>query len=136
MGERDMSRRTKEINKIVGVVIAISSRLILLALVAVLLYEGTVRGYAFGHDIFYASSAEAAPGRDKNVTVNGGISAFQAAKILKENGLIDNEYSFVIQAEFFGYKVNPGTYTLNTSMTPKEILQEMNENKGEEEEKK
>ncbi len=127
-----MSRRTKEINKIVGVVIAISSRLILLALVAVLLYEGSSRGYAFGHNIFYASSVEAAPGRDKNVTVSVGISAFQAAKILKENGLIDNEYSFVIQAEFFGYKVNPGTYTLNTSMTPKEILQMMNEKKEEE----
>ena len=31
--------------------------------------------------------------------------------------------------------MNPGTYTVNTSMTSKEILQMMNENTGEEEEK-
>ena len=75
-----MSRRTKEINKIVGVVIAISSRLILLALVAVLLYEGAVRGYAFGHDIFYASSAEAAPGRDI-IMHNGSVEPLHDCRL-------------------------------------------------------
>lgn len=96
-----MSRATKEINKITGAVIAISSRLIILALVILLLYEGVTRGYEFGHEIFYASAMEAEPGRDKEITINKGTSVSQAAKILKDSGLISNEYSFIIQAEFF-----------------------------------
>ncbi|ADL03516.1 endolytic transglycosylase MltG [Lacrimispora saccharolytica] len=131
-----MSRATKEINKITGAVIAVSSRLIILALVVLLLYEGVTRGYAFGHEIFYASAMEEEPGRDKELTVAKGTSVAQTAKLLKENGLIANEYSFIIQAEFFDYKVNPGDYTFNTSMTSKEILQMMNENTGEKEEEK
>lgn len=131
-----MSRTTKEINRITGAIIAISGRLILLSLLAVLLYEGVLRGYEFGHEIFYASSVEAKPGRDQSVTVKEGTSVVQTAKLLAEKGLIANEYSFIIQARFFDYKVNPGDYTFNTSMTSKEILQMMNDNKGEEEEKK
>lgn len=131
-----MSRATKEINKITGAVIAVSSRLIILALVILLLYEGVTRGYAFGHEIFYASAMEAEPGRNKEMTVAKGTSVAQVAKLLKDKGLIANEYSFIIQAEFFDYKVNPGDYTFNTSMTSKEILQLMNENTGEKEEKK
>ena len=93
------------------------------------------KGYEFGHEIFYATSVEAAPGRDRSITVEEGTSITDAAKLLKSYGLIANEYSFVIQAIFFDYEVNPGTYTVNTSMTSKEILQMMNENTGEEEEK-
>lgn len=130
-----MSRTTKEINKITGAVIAISGRLIILALVVLLLYEGVARGYEFGHEIFYASSVEAEPGHDKLVTIKPGTSVVHAAKLLEENGLIINEYSFIIQSAFFDYEVNPGEYTLNTSMTSKEILQMMNENTVEEEEK-
>lgn len=130
-----MSRTTKEINKITGAIIAISGRLIVLSLLAVLLYEGIHRGYEFGHELFYASSVEAEPGRDQSVTIKEGTSVVQAAKLLMEKGLIANEYAFIIQAEFFDYEVNPGDYTFNTSMTSKEILQMMNENKGEEEEK-
>ena len=131
-----MSRATKEINKITGAVIAISSRLIILALVILLLYEGVTRGYEFGHEIFYASAMEAEPGRNKEITISKGTSVSQAAKLLKDSGLISNEYSFIIQAEFFAYKVKPGDYTVNTSMTSKEILQIMNENTGEKEVKK
>lgn len=128
-----MSRTTKEINRITGAIIGISGRLIVYALVVLLLYEGVTGGYAFGHDIFYARSMEAEPGRDIEVTVSDGASVAGVAKMLKTDKLISNEYSFIIQAMFFDYDVNPGTYTLNTSMTSKEMLQMMDENTGEEE---
>ena len=79
---------------------------------------------------------EEEPGRKKEITINKGTSVSQAAKLLKDDGLISNEYSFIIQAEFFAYKVKQGEYTFNTSMTSKEILQMMNENTGEKEVKK
>ncbi|MBE5983129.1 MULTISPECIES: endolytic transglycosylase MltG [Lacrimispora] len=130
-----MSRTTNEINKITGAIIAISSRLIIFALVVMLLYEGVTRGYDFGHEIFYASAVEQKPGQDKNITVEKGASAARVARLLKGSGLIANEYSFIIQAEFFDYKVNPGIYTFNTSMTSKEILQMMNDNTEEKKDK-
>ena len=130
-----MSRTTNEINKITGAIIAISSRLIVFALVVMLLYEGVTRGYDFGHEIFYASAVEQKPGQDKNITVEKGASAGRVARLLKGSGLIANEYSFIIQAEFFDYKVNPGIYTFNTSMTSKEILQMMNDNTEENKDK-
>lgn len=47
-----MSRRTREINRVTGGIISISLKLILLALVCILMYEGVTRGYSFGHEIF------------------------------------------------------------------------------------
>ncbi|RKD32131.1 endolytic transglycosylase MltG [Lacrimispora algidixylanolytica] len=123
-----MSRTTNEINKVTGAVIAISIRLILLALIVLLLYEGVTKGYEFGHEIFYASAMEEKPGRDIDIKVEKGDSIASVAKLLKEKGLITNSYSLMIQAEFFNYKANSGSYTLNTSMTSRDILQMMNEN--------
>lgn len=123
-----MSRTTNEINKVTGAVIAISIRLILLALIVLLLYEGVTKGYEFGHEIFYASAMEEKPGRDIDIKVDKGDSIASVAKLLKEKDLITNPYSLVIQAKFFNYKANAGSYTLNTSMTSRDILQMMNEN--------
>lgn len=129
-----MSRVTSEINRITGAIIGLSIRLIFLALFVLLLHEGVIRGYEFGHEIFYASAAEPAPGRDKMVNVKEGTDLIHAARLLKDGGLIANEYSFIIQAKFFNYKVKPGSYALNTSMTSKEILQMMNGNTGKKDE--
>lgn len=128
-----MSRTTKGINKITMTVTGISIRLILCVLVVFLLWKGLTWGYAFGHTIFYATSAEASPGREKTVTIGEGVSVSETAGLLMSDGLITNEYSFIIQARFFDYQIHPGTYELNTSMTSREILEKLNYNGGEEE---
>lgn len=122
-----MSQITKDINKITGTIIGISGKLILYALVILLLAEGITRGYDFGHAIFYATAMEAAPGRDKELTVPGGQTTSETIRALKDLDLIDNELAIRIQMKFYDYEVYPGTYTLNTSMTSKEILQLLNE---------
>ncbi len=121
-----MSQITKDINKITGTIIGISGKLILYALVILLLAEGITRGYAFGHEIFYATAMEEAPGRDKVLTVPKGQTESETIRTLKDLGLIDNELAIQIQMKFYEYKVYPGTYSLNTSMTSKEILQALN----------
>lgn len=52
---------------------------------------------------------------------------------LRTWGLIDNELAARFQMKFYEYETVPGTYTLNTSMTSKEILRLLSE--GPEEEK-
>ena len=57
-----MSQVTKEINAITGTIIGVSGKLIIYALVILLLVEGMTRGYAFGHEVFYATAMEPEPG--------------------------------------------------------------------------
>ena len=123
-----MSRTTREINKITTAVICISVKLIVYALIILLLYEAVTRGFAFGHEIFYAEAVDEEPGRDVQVDISPDDSLRDTAALLVEYGLITNEFAFVFQGMFYDYSdIYPGTYTLNTSMTSKEILQILNE---------
>lgn len=122
-----MSRMTKDINKVTGTVIAVSGKLILYAVIVLLLFEGMTKGYEFGHEIFYATAMEQGAGTDKTVTIPAGQSVKETARLLAQSGLIANELAFQVQKQFYDYEIYPGTYTLNTSMTSKEILQLLNE---------
>lgn len=122
-----MSNRTKEINKITTTIISISVKLMVYALIVLLLYEAVARGYAFGHEIFYAEAVDDAPGRDMIVRFDREESVSEAAEYLARQGLIKSEFAFIFQSKFYDYEtIYPGTYTLNTSMTSKEILQLLN----------
>lgn len=127
-----MSRVTKEINKITGTIIGISGKLILYALVILLLVEGMSKGYAFGYEVFHSTPMEAEPGRDIVVTIDGQEEPKEIVGLLHDMGLIGNELAVRVQLKFYDYEIYPGTYTLNTSMTPKEILQILNEEPEEE----
>lgn len=128
-----MSQVTKEINKVTSTIIGISGKLIIYAVVLLLLVEGMTRGYAFGYSIFHSQPMEEAPGTEKTVTITEGQSASDAAKLLKDLGLVSNDLAVLIQMKFYDYDIYPGTYTLNTAMTSKEILQALNEKPAEEE---
>ncbi len=129
-----MSQIAKDINKITGTIIGVSGRLILYALVILLAAEGVTRGYAFGHSIFYQQAVEEAPGTDKGITITGAESEREVIEQLKDLGLIDSVLTARFQMLFYEYEIQPGTYTLNTSMTSKEILQMLDEGLEEPEE--
>ncbi len=123
-----MSNRTREINKITTTIISISVKLMVYALIILLLYEAVARGYAFGHEIFFAEAADEAPGQDMVVRIDSKESVSDTAQFLAHKGLIKSEFAFIFQSRFYDYEtIYPGTYTLNTSMTSKEILQLLNE---------
>ena len=131
-----MSKTTKEINRITGAIIGICGKLIIYALVILLLFECVTRAYDFGHEVFDAQPVAEAPGTDVAVTLTGEVSVQDVAGILKEKGLIRNKLAFCVQARFYEYEFYPGDYTLNTSMTTKEMMNVMNvepkESEGEE----
>ena len=134
-----MSNTTKEINRVTGAIIGISGKLIFYALVVLLLYEGITKGYAFGYEIFHSTAMAEAPGIDKVVQIEDGDSLMDVAKELDSKGLIKNEYAFLIQSMFYEYgkageyEIIPGTFTLNNSMTAKEIIIEIRDGPEEEE---
>ncbi len=55
------------------------------------------------------------------------MSTAQCMENLERAGLIRDKNIALIQEFFYEYAIYPGTYTLNTSMTVKEILAELNE---------
>ncbi len=126
-----MSQMTRDINKITGTVISISGKLIIYAVVILLLVEGVTRGYAFGHSVFYSVPMESGAGTEKIIDISEGLSAYETAKLLKRRGLVANDLAVYIQMKFYDYEVHPGTYTLSTAMTSKEILQILNEKPAE-----
>ena len=134
-----MSNTTNEINKVTGTIIRVSWKLIVYAVVILFLYEGAVRGYQFGYDVFYSSGMASKPGVDMRVTIGEGEDVADIGAALERGGLIKNRYAFVIQSLFYDYggsehPVEAGTYILNNSMTSKEIILVLREGMEEPEE--
>lgn len=134
-----MNSTRKEIIRTTSLIISISLKLIVWVLVILLLYEGITRGYAFGYSLFSNKTMEAAPGRDMRVTIGEDESILNLAAALERSGLVEDQFSFVIQCIFYEYgyefmdygkPVRSGTFVLNTSMTPKEIIITLRDGSG------
>ena len=107
--------------------------LVLILVVLMLIFLGR-QAYRFGYDVFNEKGMEAAPGRDVSVTIPEMSSAREIGEILKEAGLIEDVTVFTAQERLSAYhdKVKAGTYTLNTSMTPTQMLSVMGAEEEEE----
>uniref|UniRef100_UPI0040568443 endolytic transglycosylase MltG n=1 Tax=Agathobacter sp. TaxID=2021311 RepID=UPI0040568443 len=97
-------------------------------MLALLIIYGTVRigmtAFDFGYRVFTESPMEKAPGTDVVVTVESDMDAEELGKLLKKEGLIRDENLFFLQLKMSAYsnEILPGTYTLNTSQTAKEMM--------------
>lgn len=120
-----MSDTTKDINRVTGAIIRVSLRLIIYALVVLLLFEGTTAGFSFGYAVFAGRAVSQEPGITATVMVTEDQSTGEVGRMLEDMGLIESQYVFLVQAIFYEYEIYPGTYQLNTSMTSKEMLEEM-----------
>ena len=77
---------------------------------------------------------EEAPGQDVTVEVKKGMSPMELGELLEGKKLVDSGVLFMLQLQVLDYndKLKPGTYTLNTSQTAKEMMQVMAEEEVEE----
>ena len=90
---------------------------------AVLLILISKSAFAFGEKIFSEEGmAEKGSGQDVVVTIPADASTGEVASILKENGLIESELVFKIQAMLYEAEIYSGTYTINTEYSPEEII--------------
>lgn len=113
--------------KINKVVFKILSFVFSIMLTLVIVY-GTVRvsmtAFDFGYRVFNESPMEKLPGTDVMVTVESGMDAKEIGELLKTNKLIRDENLFFFQLKLSAYanEIIPGTYTLNTSLTAREMM--------------
>lgn len=111
-------------------------RLAIVMLVAVGIYRLGGYAYAYGYSIVSDASVEPKPGRDMLVALRSDMTVKEAAQLLERRGLIQDADIFWIQLKVNKYedKIKPGEYVLNTSMTPKELMQALAGEEDEEEE--
>ncbi len=92
--------------------------------VIVLVYKAAVVAYDYGYRVFQEPPVSESPGMDVVVEVTVGKSPLQIGQILETKGLIKDARLFYIQNLLSRYKdkLQPGVYTLNTSMTMEEMM--------------
>ncbi len=98
---------------------------ILMIVLVVVVFIGLARiSYVFGYNVFNEQAMAEEPGEDVTVTIPADSSALSVGHILKKAGLIENEWIFMAQERLSAYhdEIKPGTYTLNTSETPTQMM--------------
>lgn len=127
-----MSTSKKKASQISAAVIQAAISVIFYTVVVMIFFIAVKKAYAFGYEVFQQQAVSEAPGMNKVFVVEEDMSASECMEALEQSGLIRSRTVALIQEFFFEYDIYPGTYTLNTSMTTKEILAELNEKPVEE----
>lgn len=115
------------LNKVVFKFVSVSFSILITLLVIVGLVKLGTFCYDFGYRVFTEAPVDAAPGKDVTVQVTGDMSEHDIGIMLAEMGLVDDGNLFFVQLKLSAYskKLRTGTYVLNTSMTPKEMMAAM-----------
>ena len=113
--------------KLVSAVLTTILKVIVAIIVIFVVYTGANTCYDFGYRIFTESAVAFGEGRDVTVTVTEEMSPLDLGKLFLEKGLVRDEKLFALQYLFSEYRqdVQPGTFTLNTSMTAEEMMEVM-----------
>lgn len=114
--------------KTVRTMLIIILNIIFYGLVVFALYQICHSGYQFAYDTLGETMAELPPGQDKEFVVSPGDSDFQVAENLEEQGLVKGRFTFYLRIKLEkreNVTIQPGTFTLNSSMTYEEIILEL-----------
>ena len=113
-----------DINKVIFKVVGITFT----CMIALFVIYGTMRvslvAFDFGYRVFTETAIEEEPGTVVEVTIEKGMGSYEIGTLLYEKGLIRDTNLFVLQHKLSAYAddVLPGTYLLNTAMTPKDMM--------------
>ena len=113
-----------EVNKLVFKFLGFTFSIMLTLVIIYGMVRVGMTAFDFGYRVFTESPMEQAPGTDMIVTVESNMDAKEIGKLLKEKKLIRDENLFFFQLNLSAYAndIIPGTYTLNTSLTAKEMM--------------
>ena len=96
----------------------------IIAIAVLVIAKTGKKAYDFGFRIFTEEPVNPPPGRDVAVTIVQGDSTLDVGKMLEEKGLIRDPNLFYVQKKCSVYDndIQPGFYTLNTSMTAEDMF--------------
>ena len=112
------------LNKVVFRFVSISFSILVILLVLIGFVKIGTYCYEFGYRVFTEAPVDADPGRDVMVQISGDMPDMDIAKELKEKGLVEDAKLFYVQLKVSAYsgKFHDGVYTLNTSMTARDMM--------------
>lgn len=113
-----------DVNKTIQRFIKIAFKIMLVLLVVYATIGVSKVAYDFGYRVFTEPAVAEAPGEDVVVQIKEGMSARELGQMLEDKGLVRDGNLFYLQLKLSVYskKMEPGVYTLNTSMTAKEMM--------------
>ena len=103
-------------------------KILILIVIVIALILLSRRAYRLGYQVFYQQPVDQGEGREVTINITADMSVTDIGEMLKNAGLLEEEpVVFRLQELFSDYhnKINPGTYTLRTSMTADEMLRVM-----------
>ncbi len=109
-------------------VIQVSLDVLLVVVSAFVIFWLAGKVYAFGYNIFNEQAVDAPQdARVTEVVIPEGVTTEQMADIIYDKGLTEDKTIFYLQVALSDYKDKfvAGTYTLNTAMTPTEMMKVM-----------
>ena len=111
-------------------------RICILIICVFVIYNVGKKAYDFGFRIFSEGPMSEAPGRDIIVSTEEGDGLTDIAKKLEDKGLVSDWMIFFAQAKLSENKgtIEPGTYTLNTSMDSNAMMAVLTRTETEDEE--
>lgn len=111
-------------NQIFASVFSIILKVVIIVAAILLIYKGATTAYDYGYRLFTEPAVSQGTGREVTVSITSGKSAKEVGKLLESKGLIRDANLFVLQELISDYhgKIQPGIYTLNSSMTADEML--------------
>ena len=120
-----------KINKVVLKFVKLGITMIVALLIIYATVSISLVGFDFGYRVFTEPAMEEEPGREIAVIIDKGMGASEIGGELERKGLVRDGNLFMIQLMLSAYKddIKPGSYILNTSMTPKEMIVFMAEQK-------
>lgn len=97
-------------------------------IVLALVYVGQST-YRFTRAVFSDAAIEEEPGRNVKIQIKEEVNVKRLAEVLEENGLIDSALVLRVQMKMDSFEgpVQPGSYELNTSMSPSKMLKVLSE---------
>ena len=127
-------RAVKKRTEVAGNAVYTVVKIVAVVLIVMVVYRLGSMAYTYGERIFGEQPMAEAPGTDISITVEETDSVRDVADKLEQAGLIRDAGLFVIQEKLVGFKsgIQPGTYTLNTSQTPEEMIETMSASRPEE----
>ncbi|HJC57337.1 MAG TPA: endolytic transglycosylase MltG [Candidatus Eisenbergiella intestinipullorum] len=134
MSSRSRKRAGKK-KEVAGTAVYSVIKIVVVILIVMVIYRLGSMAYTYGERIFGETAVSEEPGEDVVITVEETDSVQDVAQKLEQAGLIRDAGLFVIQEKLVGFKsgLQPGTYTLNTSQTPEEMIETMSVSQTEEE---
>jgi UPF0755 protein len=111
--------------KVVMRILSISITVLFCVLVVCGLYRLGLKCYDFGYRVYTEPAVTQGDGKDALVQITEDMSTMELAELLEEKGLVRDDRLFFLQAKLEGFKLTPGAYKLNTSMTAREMMEAM-----------